>query len=197
MSSKKKLKKPPVDTDRVVRRLERARDKNLLVRVRRWIPYSDRVEGFVVGVGAAWVLLAKLDDRVRIDGWTLVRLRDTQAVAFSEPDCFEVRALKARDEWPPPPAVSVDLDDVVAMVESVRLADPLTTVFEEFARADACMIGVVRSVDDESLELLEIDNQGEWKRKPRWLDLDDVTRVEVGGGYEEALRLVAGPTPPG
>jgi len=33
------------------------------------------------------------------------------------------------------------------------------------------------------------------RSSPRLFDLDDATRVEVGGSYQEALHLVAGPPP--
>lgn len=195
MPKKSKPKKPPTDTSLVLDRLARALDTHQPVGVRRWIASSDRVDGFVTGVGAAWVALAKLDDRVRPDGWSLLRLSDIKSVSIDpDPDCFEIKALRARNLWPPTPT-DIALDDVVALVRSVAMADPVSTVFVEDDRPHICWIGAVISVGAQTLRLLEIDTQGEWRRKPRAIDLEDITRIEFGGGYEEALRLVAGPPP--
>lgn len=195
MPKKPKPTKPATDTGLVLDRLARARDTHQPVGVRRWIAGADRVDGFVTGIGAAWVALAKLDDGLRADGWSVLRLGDIKSVSIDpDPDCFEVKALRARSLWPPTPT-DVALDEVVALLRSAARADSVTTVFVEDDRPGVCWIGAVLSVDEQTLRLLEIDPQGEWRRKPRAFDLQDITRIDFGGGYEEALRLVAGPPP--
>lgn len=81
------------------------------------------------------------------------------------------------------------------MVTSAAAAAPLLSVFVEFDRPDICWIGSVTSLDAKKLRLLEVDTQAEWKRTPRSIDPADVTRVDIGGSYEEALTLVAGSPP--
>ena len=194
-----KRKKPPIDKKAVGARLAHAQEHHLLVTVRRWIPGADRLEGFVVGIGRKWVAIQRLSGMITLDGWFLVRLKDVQAVSLEpDPDCFEVAALKARAMWPPT-ALDVDLDDVVGLLRSASRssAAAMVSVFDEFARPDACWIGAVTSVDDSTLRLLEVDTRGGWARKPRTFDPADVTRLDCGGGYEEALGLVAGPPPAG
>lgn len=195
MPKKGKPTKPATDTSLVLDRLARAYSSHQPVGVRRWIYDADRVDGFVTGIGAAWVALAKLDDRVRPDGWSILRLSDIKAVSIDpDPGCFEIRALRARSLWPPTP-IDVALDDVVALVTTAARADTVITMFVEDDRPQICRIGTVVSLDEQTLRLLEIDTQGEWHRKPRAIDLEDITRIDLGGGYEEALCLVAGPPP--
>ena len=112
---KRKPRKPPIEKKSVLARLERARDEQLFVSVRRWIPDSERVDGFVLALGEKWVCLASLGG-VRLDGWCLLRLKDIQAV-FIDPDSLATKVLQAREQWPPP-AVDVDLDDVVVALRS-------------------------------------------------------------------------------
>jgi len=193
----KKAKKPPLDKQLIGERLERARKGQLLVSVRRWIPRADAIDGFVTGIGSSWVVMSKFTDEVHLDGWTLLRLKDIQAVSIEpDPDCFEVKALRARSEWPPPVA-DVALDDVAEALRSAAAADELTTVFVEFYRPDVCWIGTPTSIGRRTLRLREVGPRADWHRKPRPIDLEDVTRIEFGGDYEEALRLVAGPPPRG
>ncbi|UDY23781.1 hypothetical protein [Nocardioides sp. Kera G14] len=195
MSGKKKAKQPPIDGDEVRRRLERALGEQLLVRLTRWIPEADRIFGFVVGVGGQWVALADVADWVRSDGWSLVRLKDVQAVKiYPDPETFTIRALKLRGEWPPQ-QVAVDLDDTARLIMDATDVSPLLTVHCEFERPDVCWIGAPVATDDDELTMLEIGTQAVWGRRSTRYDLDDITRFEIGGGYEETLGLLAGPMP--
>jgi hypothetical protein len=166
------------------------------VGIRRWIPESDHLDGFVVAQSERWVLLARLSDRITLDGWTAVRVRDVQSVALDPAgDCFEIKALKARGQWPPNAPESVDITTVSAILRSVSAGGWLTAIFREFERPDVTWIGDVRTVANSAVSLLEVSVAGGWARRPRRFDLDDLTRIDFGGGYEEALSLVAGPPP--
>lgn len=190
-----KTRKPPIDKKSVVARLEHAQSHQLLVHLRRWIPGADRLEGFVVGIGKQWVVLQRLSDRVAFDGWILLRLKDVQAVSMDpDPECFEIKALMARDQWPPT-TPELNLDDAVGVLTSASATAAMVSVFDEFDRPDVCWIGAVVCVDKSKLRLLEVNARGGWARRPRTFDPDDVTRLDLGGGYEEALQLVAGPPP--
>lgn len=194
MGRNKKPKKPPVSKASILERLARARAEQLAVRVRRWIPSADRVDGFVVDLGPDWVALVPLHGFI-LNGWCLLRVKDIQAVSIRpDPDALEVRVLKARGQWPPR-VPDVQLDDLPSALCSAAAAASLITIHTEFDRPDACWIGSLLSVEGGMLSLLEVDDEGEWERKPRAFDLDDVTRIEFGGDYEEGLALAAGPAP--
>ncbi|MBA3021924.1 hypothetical protein [Propionicimonas sp.] len=195
MSGKKKTKKPPIDNATVLERLERARDGQLLMSIRRWIPYSERLDGFVTGIGTDWIAVAQHRDSGSYDGWCVVRLKDIQAVRIEpDQDCFEIRALKAWEQWPPP-AVALDLDGLGGLVASANEIRPIISVFTEFDRPDSCWIGAVRSLEADTLRLSEITVKAAWEGEPRHFDVEDITRIDIGGGYEDSLLLVAGPPP--
>ncbi|HEY3548011.1 MAG TPA: hypothetical protein VGK17_18215 [Propionicimonas sp.] len=190
-----KAKKPPIDKKSVRAHLVRAQEDGLIVVVRRWIPGAERLEGFVVDVSAGWVAVQRLSDRIEFDGWYLVRVKDIQAISIDpDPECFEVKALKARGLWPPT-APDMRLDDLLGVFPAAFAEAGLVSVFDEFDRPDVCWIGTITSLDEKKLSLLEVDTRGGWARKPRTFRPDDVTRVDFGGGYEQALALVAGPPP--
>jgi hypothetical protein len=165
------------------------------VHIRRWIAGADRVEGFVVGIGKTWVAVQRLSDRIEFDGWILLRLKDIQAVSIDpDADCFEIKALNARGLWPPS-APGIQLDDAPTMLMAAAAASTMVSVFDEFDRPQVCWIGAVVAVDRSKLQLLEVNTRGGWARKPRTFDPGDITRVDFGGGYEDALCLVAGSPP--
>jgi hypothetical protein len=175
--------KPPLDSDAILRRLDRAARQHLLVTVRRWIPRSDRVEGFVCARGPEWVALAIVDDRLRPDGWSLLRLADIQSVAIEpDSDCLEVRALKANGEWPPA-TPELDVASTSSIIDSLASSQAAISLFSECRRPDVCWVGSPTLVDGRTVKLQELDLDARWSHKLRLLDLEDITRVEFGGGY--------------
>ena len=192
--SKRKAKKPPIDSSSVAERLDRALTERLVVRIRRWIPYSDRVDGFVVAVGGTWMVMASLND-LRLDGWEVLRIGDVQAVVV-EPDegCVEVRALKARSTWPPIDP-ELDLTDTRSLLSSIAARTRVAAVHLELDRSDSCYEGTILGVNDGGGAFLEMDTNAEWKRRPRLIDLDDITRLGFGDHYGTTLDLLAGAIP--
>ncbi len=191
----KKPKKPPLDKKSVLERLVHAQEQELLVHVRRWIPDADRITGFVVRIEGKCVVLQMIANDMTPGGWCLLRLKDIQAVSTNpDPDCFAIRAFKARGVWPPT-GPDLELDGVVGAVTSAAAAKTMLAVYDEFYDPDVCWFGCVPSLDESNLQLLEVDNRGHWDRKPRAFQLAAITRLDIGSGYHEALSLVAGPPP--
>jgi hypothetical protein len=60
-----------------------------------------------------------------------------------------------------------------------------------------CEIGRVMGVEKGHVSLLEIGADATWYATPSRYRLRDITRVDLGGDYEEALQLVGGGPPPG
>ncbi|GAB3679027.1 hypothetical protein [Angustibacter aerolatus] len=185
-----------VDEPTVRRRLQRAARKHTLVRVRRWTPESDRITGYVVGVGSAWFVLAVQTDGSRPDGWIALRVRDVSSVRVrSRGDTIDEKSLRARGEWPPAPPHHLELDGVRGVLRTASRSAPLVTVLVEWDEPDRCWIGAVERIGKRVLSLREVDPGGRWKRHRSKFDLEDVTRVDWGDAYNEALLLVAGPPP--
>ena len=196
LMTKSPPQKPPLSKAKIRTRLERAQAQGALVGIRRWIPDADPVEGFVVGQSRGWVLLHRLSDRIALDGWINVRVQDIQAVTiYPTEDCFEIAAVKARGLWPPAPPASTAPENIGEVLAQARTHSTVITVYREFERPDVAWCGAVRDVSPDTLSLLEVNVAGGWGRRPRRFDLEDITRVDFGGGYEEALQLVAGSPP--
>jgi len=174
--------------------LRRAQDERALVRLDRGKDV-DRVDGYVVSVGAEWVLLAYLDGAIVFDGHTALRVEDVRHVRHL-PNADMVRqALTLRGQWPPaPPPEALDLDDVRGLLTSLA-AQPLVAVHLEHDDPDSCWIGAPAGLGDRSLRLLEIMPSAVWNTRPTKHRVERITRVGIGGRYEDALLSVAGPPP--
>ncbi len=187
---------PPVDVKKLDRRLEKALLNKKLVRIRRWIPNADAIDGFVVGTSKHWVLLAFVTDQVVFDGWKAIRREDIQSVvSLGKKDPFQIRALKKRGQWPPKAPNPMNLKTIGDLLQTASFGDQLVVISCDFARTDICWIGSVLKISRRTLTLLEVTTNADWDRNPTRYDLDDITEVDFGGDYAEALALVAGPKP--
>jgi hypothetical protein len=185
------------DTDEGLRRrLDAARNNFELLRIVRTVS-DDKLEAYVLDIGAAWVLVALLDgESVRLESFTALRLHDIDEVETAGGDRFVRRALELQGQWPPEgPPVAIALDDAAAIVRSGAGICPLVTIHPELDDPDICFIGVAHGSADGMLELLEIDTQAEWEAERQRHPLKDVTRIDFGGRYEEWLYRVGGPPP--
>lgn len=166
-----------------------------LVRLTRGIARSDKIDGFVVAIGKSWLLLAALDPNIYLNGFIALRLSDLSKVTRRrDNETFVRRALMARDQWPPsgPP---VNLDSMGELIRSASANSGLITIHVEERDTTVCYIGHPVKVTERSVQLLEITPSAQWEDRPTKWAFTDITRVEFGGGYEDALAIVGGSPP--
>jgi hypothetical protein len=179
---------------KVEAQLARARDARELVRVRTDILGGDDVEGYVLDIGAEWVLLAKLDPEVFLNGFTAVRVSDVVSAGKKPSRQFFRRALELHGDWPPvAPTWEVPLDDVANLLAAVSENRPLVTIHVERDDPEVLFIGAPVKVGKRKLSLVEVSPRAVWDAQPTKWPLEDITRVEFGSRYEQALHDVAGP----
>ena len=165
--------------------------KNVLVQFTR--PVEDgSVVGYVLASGPRFFLLALVEDNARFNGFQCFRLQDVRNLRVpAEHASFIEAALKLRGERRPRiPAVNVD--SVQELLKTASRAFPLITIHREMAAPDICHIGHVVAVSDSRVSLLEIGPDAKWEDEPLSYRTKEITRVDFGGVYEEALRLVGG-----
>jgi hypothetical protein len=107
---------------------------------------------------------------------------------------FAESALKQRGERrPKKPRVSVkSIEDLLL---SAGRAFPLVTIHREQVDPDVCWIGQVLGVEHGRVSLLEINPDATWDENPAEFTIGEITRVNFGGDYEDALFLVGGNPP--
>lgn len=174
--------------------LKRALHRKRLLRF--WSPYEPgSTTGYVLGLGPRFVLLAVVGETIRFDGFQCLRISDMKRLEVPfRYEKFVGSALHKRNQiYPVIPAV--DLKDMAAIINSASKASSLITIHRQQVDPDSCWIGRVIEVSESHLNLLEIAPDAKWQTKPSRFRLRDITRVDFGGGYEEALELVGGPPP--
>jgi hypothetical protein len=145
----------------------------------------------VLDVGPTFFLLALVSDRIWFDGFECFRIDD---ICDLKPDpyaAFTEAGLRKRGERiPNKPSVSIE--GIEELVLSAGRAFPLIAIHREHIIPDVCWIGSVLGVERGRVSLLEINPDATWDQKPRKHLLSEITRVDFGGDYENALHLVGG-----
>ena len=175
-------------------RLREALRNRMLVNFTR--PFeAGSVSGYVLDMGPRFFLVAAVEDAIRFNGFQCFRLCDVRElhVPHQYAGFAEAALKKRRERMPKKPRVIVAR--IEALLASANKAFPLVTIHEERVDPTVCWIGRVLKVDRGRVSLLEISPDATWDERPNEHELREITRVDFGGDYENALCLVGGPAP--
>jgi hypothetical protein len=173
---------------KVREKLEDALSRVEFVRIVRAIRGSDRLEGFVVGLGREWLLLHLLNPAMFLDAYTALRVGDIKKIEFLG-DSFAARALKSFNDEPTKPD-RVRLVSAKAIASSAAKSFPLITLHMEERDPSTCYIGIPARASVSAIALREIDPEAIWHNEVTTWSVDEITRVEFDGRYERALVAV-------
>jgi hypothetical protein len=161
--------------------------------VRFWTPYdSGSTDGYVLDIGPRFFLLGLVSGEIRFNGFQCLRLSDVRRLKVPAPYAeFNVAALRKRGESIEKKP-RVNLNSLPQLLRSANRLFPLVTIHKEKADPEVCEIGRVVGISKSHVSLMEIGPDAIWEEKPTEIPLRDITRVDFGGGYEDALHIVGG-----
>jgi len=148
-------------------------------------------QGYVTDLSLLFVVLQEVSPEIMLDGYRVLRIADiTDADVAYRSRPFVEKALALRGQVPCP-LTGIDLSSVATVLLSANTLFPLVMIHRERIYRDSCWIGQVSSLTTKTVTLRKIDTTAAWYGETRYR-LRDITRIEFGGRYEEALALVAG-----
>ena len=171
--------------------LEKAQTRNNLVRIfREELDGPDNwSDGFIIDANEDMVLLQLVDDSIRLNGYQILFLEDISDFVHPAPfNDFQKKVLELRQENVQNP--EIELGELNQVLLNITEEFGLVTLHREELESDSCEIGRVLKADEVSFELEEIGSDARWFDETYEYDLYDITRIEFGGAYEEALLLV-------
>ncbi|BDV31945.1 hypothetical protein [Microbacterium terricola] len=180
---------------RVVSRLTAAAVSQEIVALWSRSDPDDRIDGFVVAVGAKWALIALTLDGGYFDGHELVRIKNVRKVRHNR--SFESRFSRTLPEWPPaPPATPepIDLNSTRRMLRTAVPAGALIGIECEH-RPGMRNIGVVVDTTSQRIVLQEVDPHAAWIEGTRRWRIRRLVTVTLDDGYQRALAELAGERP--
>jgi len=166
-----------------------------LVRFTRPFDNDASTMGYVSACGPAFFLLALVNDGIWFDGFCCYRYKDVRRLRVpANNNHFVESALRKRGEQRPKmPRMS--LVSVAEIVSSAGRHAAVVTIHREQVNPDVCHIGRVISADNSHITLLEIGPDAVWETQPTVYNTKEITQINFGGSYEDALVLVGGSNP--
>ena len=158
---------------------------------------DNKLSGFVISYNDDLTLLHHVDSDFKLHGYSIFRNSDvTSWTVFDSPDYFMNRALRLKGIRPRRPR-ALDISSWRLAFETASRNWPLFALHREALRNDVCWVGRYVDSTPKTVTLYEISPTAEWE-KPTRFRIADITRIDFGGGYEDALWRVAeedGPCP--
>lgn len=151
---------------------------------------DEYLRGFVLDYSDSLTLLNVLDFNFYLNGFTIIRNSDvTRYRVYNKDDYFLNQALRLKS-IKPARKPKIDLSNWASVLLTAQKLFPLLTIRREAISNNICFIGKLVSLTEKTFTLFDIDPDANWDR-PYRRKFADLTKVDFGGGYEDALWRVA------
>ncbi len=179
---------------KVLDRLERAQRRGRPVRIERDRVHDGDVRGFVAAVSDRWVAVELVHDNVHPDGLAFVRVKHVTRVRKDRDAGFVIRALRETG----PTRAHVTLPQDARTRDVLRVAADRASVvgfYDEDRDASAYFVGRPTAVDEDGFDFRYISTGGRWNRSVERFEFREVSRLDVGARYLDALATYGDPVP--
>lgn len=147
-------------------------------------------DGYVIALTNDWVVMHALDDGVYLDAVVMLRLEDISRAWFRDDDPYHHRAVAGLNES----VTSFEIDASANTIELLAKASEQADIFGlnfETLKGEPLSIGRLGDMRRKSFDMHYVGRDGVWADDvDRW-KYRDVTRIEVGGRYLNALNRFA------
>lgn len=153
---------------------------------------DEKLDGYIVSLSETFVLLHVLDGghHMTLNGYVALPINEIKRVrVLDDYDSFSDRALKLKGIFPQPQP-DILLLDFPGLLSSADAHFPLISLYQERLDRGCCFIGRVQKLAKRSVRLHKINPAARWIETEKFF-FEDITRIDFGGGYEEALWLVS------
>jgi hypothetical protein len=150
-----------------------------------------KTSGFVVDVSESLILLQRCDwDTFEINGYSVIRSADIESYRFFDKSkWWQFRAVQHFKLQPKAPA-GISVSSLPALLASAARIFPLLTIHREKINSKVCYIGKLTEGRHKTFTIADLNCNAEWTGSRR-LKYSDVSLVDFGGGYENALAATA------
>lgn len=177
---------------KITHRLTSAHRDRRPVTIRRKHVDLDTTSGFVVAITDQWIVLQDLVESVYLDAVAFLRLDHVTRVMVHENHSYVGRAVAGLGvplvEFDCPPHSTVG-----DLLRSVEQRAELVCIYLETRDDYRLLIGRILRIGEKRPDLHFIGRDGLWSRFAESWKLKDITRIEFGGRYIQALEKFGEP----
>lgn len=162
-----------------------------LFQVKRRKKNLGRISGYVVDVSESLILLQRFDwDTFQLNGYSVICSDDIASYRFFDKKKYwQFRAIQHLKLKPKAPA-GISASSLPVLLKSAAKIFPLLTIHRDKINNEVCYIGKLTAVSHKTFTIEDLNCNAEWTGS-RQFRFADVTMVDFGGGYENALAATA------
>jgi hypothetical protein len=151
--------------------------------------YDESLYGFIIDFNEDFLILESIDDDNNPDGVSIFNRENITRIRWGGNEIESTKKLidqskRLKD------IKKIDLTSIQSVVKSVQSIFGYVNVFIEDIDSSVCFIGEIEDMDDESLVIHEYGTKISLDRKRILLNVNDITKVEGGGNYEEGIKKI-------
>jgi len=171
----------------LVEQLQKALDDEILVNIYRDDLDEDNADsGYVAHLSEGYVSLIKFTDEGHYDGLIFMDVDDITRLRMGSRALESVEKLVEKNASVPE-MPEFEMSSFEEIIEQVGEHYGYVTIYVENIDEEICFTGEVVEMDDDHIVLNEYGSKGKLDRQTGVFRMDDVTRVDVDGQYENSL----------
>ena len=151
--------------------------------------YDESYYGFVIDFNDVYLVIEKFDDECRYDGLTVFLRRDITRIKWSG-NGIESASKLIDISKRQTSKINIDLTSIPTVLQSVNRLYNHLTVYTQDIDNGFCYVGQIYEVDDNSVVIHEFGTKETLDRCFVLLSIEDITRIDAGGQYENNLRVL-------
>ena len=154
------------------------------------IEFSDRKEtesGFLIDFSGDWILLKSNPVDFIIDGYTIIRNKNIEAIYHEESEMFTEKVLRLK-KLEPKENEKIPLDNITEIFKYINNHFGIFQFYKKSSRK--IYPGKLREIDAKEITIDWIDLKGNWAEE-RSFKLDKIRIIEFENDYLKSLKLVA------
>ncbi|WP_412464382.1 hypothetical protein [Flavobacterium mekongense] len=154
------------------------------------IEFSDRKSterGFLIDFSGDWILLKSNPVDFIIDGYTIIRNKNIEAIYHEEKEKFTEKVLRLK-KLEPNQTEKIPLENIVEIFKHIN---EKFGIFQFYKKSDKAIYpGRLREINSKEITIDWIDLEGNWTEE-RSFKLDKIRVIEFENDYIKSLKLVA------
>ena len=171
--------------DLKTKQLNRLKDNETLVDIFR-DTYEESQNGFIIDFNEEFLLMEKFNTNAQHDGISVLKMENISRIRWGGND--NESSIKLIDQSKRFIDIGgINLESWNTILESISKKYNHVNVFIEDQDSDISIIGVIKNLDDDTLIINEFGTPGRLDRSFIMIALDDITKVEAAGIYENNL----------
>lgn len=151
-------------------------------------------DGFVLDASSDWIVLHRLADGAHLDDVVMVRRKDVSRVWFRDDDAYHHRAITGLGVE----VASYDgagRETTKDLLEAPTANGTIVALHMEGLVGEPLVVGRILKMRTKSLDFHYVGRDGRWAKDTERWRYRDITRIELGGRYLDALNRFADPYP--